>query len=155
MSIIDRLFRRGTDQADAQAVQTVPTTANEKIREAEESSDWGFKKGLYEAAALQLYEQGGQFDEAAREARVSQLRAFETRDIVNVKIATNGDLACSSCQPLSDRELPLSEALDQMIIPEKKCTYKRSDGGKSGWCRCLYVPVVETIARREEETEEE
>jgi hypothetical protein len=58
-----------------------------------------------------------------------------------VEIVTAGAQSCPECQKMSGKIFTFEEALNEMPVPNKNCTFKFSKDKKS-FCRCLYVPVV-------------
>ncbi|MFQ5807023.1 MAG: hypothetical protein ACE5I3_11300 [Phycisphaerae bacterium] len=48
---------------------------------------------------------------------------------------------CEACRALNGRVLTVDEALEQMPIPCRDCTYGISDTEPFGWCRCMYISV--------------
>lgn len=44
---------------------------------------------------------------------------------------------CSRCRKWANKKIPLDVAIKENILPIKNCTSMR------GYCRCVYVPVVD------------
>jgi hypothetical protein len=92
--------------------------------------------------ALLLYGQGRDFLELLQQSARTTLTQYAGWGVAErVEIRAIPD-ACDFCRRLSGRVLTIEDALDQMRIPCRECSFELSPG-KPGWCRCSYVPVVE------------
>ena len=112
-----------------------------EIESASQSGDWGALSQAYGEQASILFGEGRPHHDVAQEAARAQLRSFQKSGIKKVKILTVGvDTACAGCSPLEGQVFSVAEALEQMPIPLEGCQGSNSKG--SGWCRCLYRPVI-------------
>jgi len=57
-------------------------------------------------------------------------------------IAAGYDDLCEECSKLDGKIFSIKEALKQMPIPNRNCTTS-IDGGKRGFCRCVYVAHID------------
>jgi hypothetical protein len=108
------------------------------------SGDLQELKVLYFEMALFLYQEGREFFHLLEQSRKMQLTEYKKGGWVEkVSIITAGDASCEACQKLDGKVFTVDEALDQMPIPCKECTFDFRGTGQSGWCRCLYGAVVD------------
>jgi len=70
----------------------------------------------------------------------AELKAMNRRIIKAVRIKNSGD-SCEACQKLDGKIFSISQALKEMPIPCKQCTYSLQ-GGKLGFCRCYYELIT-------------
>ena len=69
-----------------------------------------------------------------------KLRHFQEAGIKRVRISTAGESSCPACRKQSKRIFMIDEALKEMPIPCKDCTFDlHGVHGKVGWCRCVYI----------------
>lgn len=95
--------------------------------------------------ALSFYRQGRDFLPALQEIARRDLMRYKLSGIAErVEILASQD-SCQSCLQLTGRVLMVDEALEQMPIPNKQCTFELSKG-KPGWCRCIYLPTLDTTS---------
>jgi hypothetical protein len=98
---------------------------------------------LYFLMAHFLYEDGRDFFPVLQQSGRMELMQQEQYGFVDeVRILTAGDASCEACQKFEGRVLTLHDALAQMPIPCKECSFELCEG-KPGWCRCTYLPVVD------------
>jgi ribosomal protein S27AE len=72
------------------------------------------------------------------------LQKFKSSNNNKVKIVTAGNKSCVSCQKNNNRILTIEEALKFKLLPCKECTtYSHLNNRNIGWCRCIYLPVVD------------
>ena len=116
---------------------------NKKLHEAMGRSDWHEMNMLYFQQALQLFEEGRAHLRIAQESRKAALRRYQADGMNSVEILTAGDESCPSCQALQGKRLTVEEALAEMPIPNPTCTMWKDEGQEAGWCRCLYVAVID------------
>jgi hypothetical protein len=94
---------------------------------------------LYFLMAHFLYEEGKEFRHLLEQSRKMELTEYKKDGVVEkVFIITAGDASCEACQKLDGKVFTVDEALDQMPIPCKDCTFDFQGTGQPGWCRCLY-----------------
>ena len=99
---------------------------------------------LHFLMAHYLYEDGRGFIHLLEQSRKMELRAYKRDGIVDkVFIITAGDASCEACRKLEGKVFRVDEALGQMPIPCKDCTFDFAGTGQPGLCRCLYGAVVD------------
>ncbi|HUW96931.1 MAG TPA: hypothetical protein VMW58_14200 [Anaerolineae bacterium] len=99
---------------------------------------------LYFEMALFVYEEGSDFFHLLEQSRKMELTRYKQDGFVEkVQILTAGDASCEACQKLEGKVLTLHDALEQMPIPCKDCTFDFQGTGQPGWCRCLYGAVFD------------
>ena len=73
------------------------------------------------------------------EAHKYKLKDFQQRwSKVRVSSASFG---CEHCQELNEKVFDIRTAIEQKILPNKKCTSLHFKTGKYPWCTCNYVAV--------------
>ena len=73
----------------------------------------------------------------------STLRRYQKGGVKQVKISAVGD-SCPACQAQNKKIYLIEDALKEMPIPCKDCTFDlHGEHASVGWCRCVYVPVIE------------
>jgi hypothetical protein len=60
--------------------------------------------------------------------------------ILVVELEAHQD-ACEACKELAGKQLTVNQALQELPLPCKDCTYDARED-KAGWCRCGYRPVL-------------
>jgi len=112
--------------------------------EAIRMKDWHKMKMLYFNMALFLHQESKDCFKILQEVARCELKNEQKSGVVErVEILTAGDQSCSACQELAGKILTIEEALRDMPIPVKICSFKLNPEAPSGWCRCCYVPVIE------------
>ncbi|MHC3130322.1 MAG: hypothetical protein IBV52_09640 [Candidatus Bathyarchaeota archaeon] len=148
---LDALERLGVSQKEYQNTEkelskkfkTAPSQGdivwailNERLLSAMKKNDWQQMKMLYWEQARLLYEQGKEFLRLQQEAARCELRNYQSSGVVKkVEILTAGDQSCEKCNALNSKVFTIKQALEIMPIPVEDC--------EKGWCRCLYLPVVD------------
>jgi len=64
------------------------------------------------------------------------------RSSVLKKVQISSVGGCEACQELDGKVFTIDEALKEMPIPNKECTFQLH-GKIPRYCRCTYVPVIE------------
>lgn len=98
------------------------------------------RKIVYLNMARFLYEEGkNPYDFLKEVAKCDLLRFKESGLKIKVKINSCGSQnnSCKECQILDGKVFTIDDALREMPIPNKKCTYDKNKGGFP-WCRCLW-----------------
>lgn len=98
-------------------------------------------EGITYRMAIFLNKQGVDCFHVLRGLAEIKVAKFKKRNIKKVKI-TNFSDSCSHCKEISNKVISIDEAIKQMPIPCKKCSYKIYDR-KNNFCRCDYQPVVD------------
>ena len=102
---------------------------------------------LYFEMARFLYEEGRDFSHLLVQSHRMELMDY--RDVISwgfverVHIATKDDRSCQACKRLQGTVLTIEEALANMPVPCKECTYELRKGSP-GWCRCMYLAVLDS-----------
>jgi hypothetical protein len=114
------------------------------LQRAMKSGDLQQCKMLYLEMALFVYEEGREFFHLLEQSRKMELTAYKRDGFVDrVFIITAGDASCEACQELKGTVFTIDDALEQMPIPCRDCTFDFQGSGQPGWCRCLYGAVVD------------
>lgn len=77
--------------------------------------------------------------------RMNLMNYIEDGDVfeeVQILAAPN---SCDSCKSLNGKIFSIKDALSQMPLPNKECTFKLDPKHEHSWCRCTYVPKVKKI----------
>ena len=96
---------------------------------------------IYFNMALFLYEGGGEFFKELQESAKMDLMRYG-QHTQKVKILATSE-SCKACKKQDQKVITIEDALKEMPIPCKDCTYELSGSGNLGWCRCTYVAVIE------------
>ncbi|MFA6475784.1 MAG: hypothetical protein WCV68_00035 [Candidatus Paceibacterota bacterium] len=119
--------------------------SNKMILLSAKSRDWRAKTGMiYWAQSQFVYGEGKDYAyirEKDFELELKFLRETGTTDMVEILATPN---SCPECQRFDGKKFTIEEALDQKILPHKKCTTEPNKAGV-GWCRCLYVPSLDHL----------
>jgi hypothetical protein len=89
---------------------------------------------------LNEYESIEHFNDKRKEEKSRLLNYKRSSVFENVKISSHG--GCEACQELHGKIFTIDEALKEMPIPNKECTFKLH-GEIPRYCRCRYVPLYE------------
>lgn len=113
---------------------------NELLNKYGKSQDWQSLKMVYYEMALYEYRQGGTYFHLLQEsAKMELLNYKETGIVKKVEISCLG--GCEACQKLNGKILTLEKALNTLPVPNKDCTYQM--GNERGFCRCVYLSVID------------
>ncbi len=133
--------RFGQEPSDADVVWSL---FHEALHGSMKSGDFQELRMLYFEMALFLYEEGRDFFHLLEQSQRMELTAYKQDGIVEkVRILKTRATACEACKRLQGRVFALDEALEQMPIPCKDCTFDFQGTGQPGWCRCLYGAVFD------------
>lgn len=105
-------------------------------RELSNSKDLHQQKVNNFELALLIYEIGGEFFGYLSESIKCQLMKYKQQGVKKVRIISPG--GCSACIGLMGKILTIDDALKEMPIPAKHCTFDLHDISQ-GWCRCMYL----------------
>lgn len=103
--------------------------------------DLGALNLLYFDMALFAQKQGEDVVTFRQQAARTELLRHKQGGIKRVEILPAND-ACKACEGQRGKTFTIDEALEQMPIPFRECTFELVSG-KPGWCRCTYLPVVD------------
>lgn len=143
----NKLEWQGIEQKDFLIKKAELSEANKEVKstdivfhlledELAKSKDIYKQRVIYfEMASLQ-YETGGEFFEYLQNSNKTHLMEFKQDGFEKVRISSAG--GCESCIDIMGKVLTIDEALREMPIPNKKCTFQLH-GKIPGWCRCIYV----------------
>ncbi|MFA0823193.1 MAG: hypothetical protein ACC612_09940 [Methanomethylovorans sp.] len=101
--------------------------------------DYGNLSSLYFSQAMFLYENNKPFFETLQESNKMCLTRFQQHGVRKVQLMS-GSESCKECLNNDGETMTINQALKEMPIPRKDCTYEL-EKGKPGWCRCTYVYV--------------
>ncbi|MEO0114614.1 MAG: hypothetical protein ABIK93_03970 [candidate division WOR-3 bacterium] len=117
---------------------------NELVMKYTKSNDFGVLKTLYYRMALFLDEEGKDFFQILQQSAKMELMNFrQSKVIKKVEILTAGENSCESCQQLAAKVFTIEEALKNMPIPNKECSFKMFEKSIRGFCRCCYNAVID------------
>jgi hypothetical protein len=132
--------RFGQEPSDGDVVWSL---FHEALDGSMKSGDFQELKRLYFEMALFLCKEGRDFFPTLQQSRKMELAEYKQRGFVEKVRILAGDASCEACQQLKGKVLTFDEALEQMLIPCKECTFELHEG-RPGWCRCLYLPVLDS-----------
>jgi hypothetical protein len=112
----------------------------QKLKLKDNSLD--YLKSIFFHEALFLYEEGRKPLVQLREFHKIELINFKDSGVKQVKILTCED-SCDSCKKNEGKILTIDQALKEMPLPCKGCSFEFKKS-KKGWCRCCYQAVYET-----------
>lgn len=116
---------------------------NKRLTSLMEQNGWEAMEQVYCAMAQFLQREGKDCFHLLQEASKCRLRGYKEQGIKEVEILTAGEgNACKECQRLNGNKFTIETALTTMPIPVKECSTEVFVDGK-GFCRCLYLPVVD------------
>jgi ssDNA-binding Zn-finger/Zn-ribbon topoisomerase 1 len=104
-------------------------------------------KQIYYDKALFLNELGKDSFYALEICSKFELLHLKGTGIIKKVKILNAVNPCPLCQKLNNKILDIDEALEIMLLPQKECTFKLYDINR-GFCRCIYVPIVEFGERK-------
>jgi hypothetical protein len=121
--------------------------SEEKLKRLERAVDEALQQGelarvseLYREMAEVHYRDGKDFVRLLEKDAKTLLIWFKGGSATKVEIRAAPD-SCLECMKLHGRVLGIEEALEEMPIPSRACTYERVRG-EPGWCRCTYRVVM-------------
>jgi hypothetical protein len=117
---------------------------NEHLQVLMKQSDFHGLKSRYYQMALFVAEEDRGFIDLLAASHQMELRGYQQMGLVSrVQISAAGrGNACAACLRLDGNVLAIDEALRTMPLPCKTCT-SVVVGTRPGFCRCLYVAVVD------------
>lgn len=100
------------------------------------------RASIYYSMALFLNEEGKDFSGVLEEHHRTVLRDLKQRGTAEVIISSsvNEIMGCDACKEQNGKTYQIDDALREMPLPCKNCSFVM--GGKSGFCRCYYQPVL-------------
>lgn len=82
--------------------------------------------------------------EGTKEYGRSTLERYQNSGVKRVSISSAGDGSCPACRKQSGKVYLIEDALKEMPIPCKDCTFDfHGVHAKVGWCRCVYIPELD------------
>jgi len=117
-------------------------TSIEFLLDAMKQGDLQKMKVLYFDQALYLHQKGENHFRILQEVAKCDLKKYQKEGYKKVEILTAGEQSCPACQKLSGKILNIEEALKDLPIPVKNCSFKLNPEAPVGWCRCQYLPVI-------------
>lgn len=123
---------------------------NKDVVELSKSRDWDAVSYKYFQMALQLQEEGKDFFHVLQESTRFKLRYFKKDGITRVSISDSGEASCPACRNQRGKIYSIEDALKEMPIPCKDCTFDLHGIHASvGWCRCVYVAELDFLSEEE------
>lgn len=121
---------------------------NRQAIDSSTTGDWHAVKMAHFQQALMLFQEGRDHHQLAQESRKAELRHYlGVREMGlgsgKVKISTAREASCPTCRPLQGKVFGIEEALAEMPIPVRECQFRKDKKPHGGWCRCLYLPVLD------------
>lgn len=96
---------------------------------------------LTEDQVIELYKfEGAEHFKSQYEGEKARLLGYKREGFEKVKIFSTGE--CPACIEMINKVLKIDDALRDMPIPVKNCTFKLH-GEIPSWCRCMYVAYFE------------
>lgn len=118
-------------------------TSQRLLIDAIKNNDWYSAKMIYFEQALLYHYLSKDCFRILQEAKRCELREYQKHGLIKeVEILTCSN-SCSSCKKLSGKRLKIEEAFKKMPIPHKDCSFKLNPNAPTGWCRCMYLSVIE------------
>jgi hypothetical protein len=121
--------------------------AEEELKKLERAADEALRDGelgrvseLCREMARVHYSDGKDFVHLLEKEAKTLLTWFKRGSATKVEIRAAPD-SCPACVKLHGRVLGIEEALEEMPIPCRECTYELVQG-KPGWCRCTYRAIM-------------
>lgn len=109
---------------------------NKQLLQAFKQSDYSAASSLYFEMALQLYKEGKKFFPPLQDSAKMKILSLKQSGVIKSLEILAGD--CPSCQKLSGKKYSFDQALKEMPIPNKDCSFEL-ESGKPGWCRCMWI----------------
>lgn len=117
--------------------------ANERVSMLTQREDWGGLGNLYWQMALQLYEEGRNHTDLAKEANRFKLLGMRESSPRGGKTRVQVLTACPASKTFDDRVFTIDQALEEMPIPAADCDHhiRAIVPGRPGWCGCCWLNV--------------
>lgn len=93
----------------------------------------------YYQMAVQLWNEKRPFIHILKLAKEFELRNIKRSSCKIVEIRTTSN-SCTNCKNLNETKMSIEDALRTMPLPCTSCIFD-----KVGFCRCIYLPVIESI----------
>jgi len=103
--------------------------------------DYNEASMIYYSMALFLNKLGKPYFSVLKQSRKAELKGINKRIIKAVRIQNSGD-SCEACKTIDAKIFTVEQALKEMPLPCKECTYSLQ-GGKPGFCRCYYELIID------------
>lgn len=153
-TLASRLERFGVSESEVAAVSDLsPAEAawrlmNDASDRLTSARDFDRLSNLYLEMALQLDRENRPFTPLLCQAQRTRLLAIEqqfedTPELL--KGVTIGFGWCPACSRLDGQRMTLEDAMRLQPLPCSECT-NQSVSGRTGWCRCLYLPDLTEVA---------
>jgi len=113
------------------------------LEKAFKEKDLEAMRQIYFRQALFLHEEGKDCFPVLQMSQKCELLQYRQQGVKKVRISTTKDKACENCKSLEGEVFSIKEALEKMPLPVKNCLHKLNPDAPTGWCRCLYEPVLE------------
>ena len=103
--------------------------------------DWNARKERAFERALRQFRTGQEFRPTLAKVAAAEIMAMKQLKLIThaqILVAPNG---CAACAELRDRAFTLDDALALAPLPVLGCGHEMD--GHVGWCRCLWLPVID------------
>jgi hypothetical protein len=100
-------------------------------------------QGLYYLMSLFQNEQGDPAIAARRASAESDFAQYRSMHVKEVEVLAAPD-SCEACKRLAGRKFTLDEVSSEHPLPCLECTRKLRKKDEKPFCRCIYLPVIET-----------
>jgi hypothetical protein len=126
-------------------IELLSEAATAKLARAKTHGDWDSVCTISYKFAVTLYEAGKPHWSVLRDAALAKLQSYRKLGVTKVEISSTGDASCPECRRLDGKVFRIDQAIESPAIPARSCsTWSEPDEGKKeGFCRCLYVPVLD------------
>ena len=100
-------------------------------------------QGLYYLMSLFQNEEGGDALAVRRAAAESNLVQYRSMGVEDVEVLAAPD-SCEACKRLEGKKFTLDQVLMEHPLPCLECTHKLRKKDAKPFCRCIYLPVINT-----------
>ncbi len=100
-------------------------------------------QGLYYLMSLFRNEEGGEDLAVRRASAESDLAQYRRMRVTEVEVLAAPD-SCEACKRLEGRKFTVEQVLAEHPLPCLECTHKLRKKDVKPFCRCIYLPVINT-----------
>lgn len=131
--------KKSLTQKESGDVSNVDVCLNLYNKLLSRTKDPSHLKFLYFEIAYLLYTAERDFFKYLQMSAEKELMMYKKNGVEKVTISTCGEGSCPECKKLESKVFTIEEALVEMPIPCRSCSFQLKNG-KAGWCRCQYLP---------------
>lgn len=126
--------------ANAKKEKGIHETFEERILRLEKAKDYhGLSRAYYEKAVM-LYDNKEQFVEELTKSKKCELRYWKENGMEKVSIISEN--GCQNCKRIHGKTFTIDEALKEMPLPNKDCSYIMNPETRKPFCRCMYIGLM-------------